>query len=111
MKRLSDINYVIQQRPQSQPIVTHIDKLKKYEGTAPIDWVHAPVDLAADHADKQNENEGTTTAQQPEHQDTVPLPDQQHSNNVDSYPAQATRPSRTHRPPNWLRDYILETPV
>ena len=114
MERLSDINYVIQQRPQSQPIVTHVDKLKKYEGTTPIDWVNTPVDLAAEPVDTQNENECTTTAQQPEHnisQDTLPLPDQQHSINVDTNSAQATRPSRVHRQPHWLRDYILETPV
>jgi hypothetical protein len=87
MKRLSDIRYVTQQRPQSQPIVTHVDKLKKYEGTAPIDWVNAPVNLPAEPVEKQNEDEGTTTAQQAEHnsnQDTLPLLDKPHSISVET---------------------------
>jgi transposase InsO family protein len=38
MKRLGEVNYVIQQRSTSAQIVTHVDKLKKYEGPEPDDW-------------------------------------------------------------------------
>jgi hypothetical protein len=41
MKRLGDVNYVIQQRSTSAQIVTRVDKLKKYEGPEPEDWTVA----------------------------------------------------------------------
>jgi hypothetical protein len=114
MKHLGDISYAIQQRPQSQPRVTFVDKLKKHEETAPMDWVNAPVNSTAEPVEKQNEDECTTTAQQPEHninQVTLPLLEKSHSINVETSSTHVTRPSRVLRQPHWLRDYILETPV
>ena len=38
MSTFNDVNVVIQQSAKSQPIVTHIDKIKLYLGTPPADF-------------------------------------------------------------------------
>ena len=100
MQRLSDITYVIQQRPQSQPLVTHIDKLKKYEGPIPTDWIDTSNSSSTDSSEGQDYTDDSPTAQ---HSD--PNLCQENS------PSVTSRPKRTQRQPFWLRDYVLETQV
>jgi hypothetical protein len=64
VQRLSDITYVIQQRPQSQPLIAHIDKLKKYEGDIPTDWIDTPNSSPNDASEDQVSTEDPPPAQQ-----------------------------------------------
>lgn len=100
MQRLSDITYVIQQRPQSQPLVTHVDKLKKYEGPIPTDWNDTSNSSSTDSSEGQDHTDDSPTAQ---HSD--PNLCQENS------PSVTSRPKRIQRQPFWLRDYVLETQV
>ena len=38
LQRINDVNYKIQTGPRSNPIIVHIDKLKRYEGRNPPAW-------------------------------------------------------------------------
>jgi hypothetical protein len=91
---------IIQQRPQSQPLVTHIDKLQKYEGLIPTDWIDRFNSSSTEFSDGQDHTDDSPTAQ---HSD--PNLCQENS------PSVTSRPKRTQRQLFWLRDNVLETQV
>jgi hypothetical protein len=86
MKRLGEINYVIQQRSTSAKIVTHVGKLKKYEGPEPDDWTVA-----------HNTN-------------LMPQTSSNHIETNDPAP-QNDRQIRHRKQPAWMQDFALETMV
>jgi len=38
MKKLNDVNYIIQKSPRTKPIIVHIDRLTPYRGDIPAVW-------------------------------------------------------------------------
>jgi len=38
MKRVNDVNYVVQRSPESQPEIEHTDRLSQFHGTIPPKW-------------------------------------------------------------------------
>jgi transposase InsO family protein len=100
--RLGELNYILQQRPTSEQIVAHVDKLKAYVGPTPRDWEHdvsssssMPTDAqlqTADHTLDITINTQTNTNAQ--------LPEKQQTSNCDN-----GRPKRVLQKPAWLKDY------
>lgn len=56
VRRVNWVNYVISLTPRSRPVMVHIDRLKKYEGTLPTCWTrHKQTEKdAADSADSES---------------------------------------------------------
>jgi len=71
MNVFNNVNVVIQQGQSSQPITTHIDNLKKYQGPTPTDFTMANEQNNVPPLDQSQLHIDTEQAEQL----PVPLPD------------------------------------
>jgi hypothetical protein len=87
--RLGPVNYVIQRSAKADPLIVHVDKLKAYEGTPPVNWLIPPLG-------GQNEERETDTERG--------APDIESGDGLTT--KEQSRPKRTCRQPKRLQDYV-----
>ena len=112
VKRLNDVNYIIQKSPRGQRLIVHIDRLSPYCGNVPSAWQSAGVNVPDEQPPAEILGTSTVAATaggESSRNARRPIRSRRHHEAPPTDAAPPTEdvtPRRAVRPPRWLTDYI-----